>query len=109
MTDVTVNGTVLLLLAGVVIGYMATLTTDAERRLQRATELEAATRERERLARGIHDSVLQVLALVQRRGTSWAARPRSWAASPVSRRPRCGRWWRRSPDLGPPIRWPTCA
>jgi signal transduction histidine kinase len=69
VTDVTVNGTVLLLLAGVVIGYMATLTTDAERRLQRATEMEAATRERERLARGIHDSVLQVLALVQRRGT----------------------------------------
>ncbi len=31
-------------------------------------ELEAATRERERLARRIHDSVLQVLAMVQRRG-----------------------------------------
>ena len=36
--------------------------------MQRATEIEAASRERERLARGIHDSVLQVLALVQRRG-----------------------------------------
>src|SRR5207247_5577831 len=34
----------------------------------RAAEIEAASRERERLARGIHDSVLQVLALVQRRG-----------------------------------------
>ncbi len=33
-----------------------------------AAELEAASRERERLARSIHDSVLQVLAMVQRRG-----------------------------------------
>jgi signal transduction histidine kinase len=62
------NGTVLLLLAGVVVGYVSTLTERAERALQRATEIEAASRERERLARGIHDSVLQVLALVQRRG-----------------------------------------
>jgi signal transduction histidine kinase len=36
--------------------------------LQRVTEVEAASRERERIARDIHDSVLQVLALVQRRG-----------------------------------------
>jgi hypothetical protein len=36
--------------------------------MQQAVELDAATRERERLARGIHDGVLQVLALVQRRG-----------------------------------------
>jgi signal transduction histidine kinase len=63
------NGSVLLLLAGVVVGYVSTLATRAERALQRATEIEAASRERERLARGIHDSVLQVLALVQRRGS----------------------------------------
>ncbi len=62
------NGTVLLLLAGVVVGYVSTLAARAERAVQRATEIEAASRERERLARGIHDSVLQVLALVQRRG-----------------------------------------
>jgi signal transduction histidine kinase len=62
------NGTVLLLLAGIVVGYVSTLTKRAERALQRATEIEAASRERERLARGIHDSVLQVLAMVQRRG-----------------------------------------
>jgi signal transduction histidine kinase len=43
--------------------------TRAEQALQRATEIEAASRERERLARTIHDSVLQVLAMVQRRGT----------------------------------------
>jgi len=62
------NGTVLLLLAGVAVGYVSTLADRAERVVQRATEIEAASRERDRLARGIHDSVLQVLALVQRRG-----------------------------------------
>ena len=35
--------------------------------MQQATQLEAATRERDRLARTIHDSVLQGLALIQRR------------------------------------------
>lgn len=62
------NASVLLLLAGLIMGYVSRLAVQAEQRLQRAAELEAATRERERLARGIHDSVLQVLALVQRRG-----------------------------------------
>jgi signal transduction histidine kinase len=64
-----VNGPVLLLLAGIALGYVSTLAGRAERALQQATEIEAASRERERLARSIHDSVLQVLALVQRRGT----------------------------------------
>jgi signal transduction histidine kinase len=68
LEPVTINATVLLLLAGVVMGYVARLAGDVEQQLQRAAELEAVTRERERLARGIHDSVLQVLALVQRRG-----------------------------------------
>lgn len=63
------NGTVLLFLAGIAVGHVAKLAHDAEQRLARAVELEAATRERERLARRIHDSVLQVLALVRRRGT----------------------------------------
>ncbi|MDG4806042.1 DUF5931 domain-containing protein [Micromonospora sp. WMMD1120] len=62
------TGVILMLLAGVVVGHVARLAATAEERLQRAVQLEAATRERERLARGIHDSVLQVLALVQRRG-----------------------------------------
>ncbi|WP_188192859.1 MacS family sensor histidine kinase [Nonomuraea sp. SYSU D8015] len=65
---VVVNGAVLLFLAGVVVGHVAQLARQAEERMQRAIEMEAAQRERDRLARDIHDSVLQVLALVQRRG-----------------------------------------
>jgi signal transduction histidine kinase len=62
------NGPVLLLLSGGLLGYFSQLATRAERAMQRAAGIEAASRERDRLARGIHDSVLQVLALVQRRG-----------------------------------------
>ncbi|WP_433325559.1 MacS family sensor histidine kinase [Spirillospora sp. CA-294931] len=64
----TLNSLVLLFLAGLVVGHVVKLARDAEARLARAVELESATRERERLARRIHDSVLQVLAMVQRRG-----------------------------------------
>ncbi len=65
---VVLNGVVLLLLAGVVVGHLARLAAEVEAERQHAIEVEAASRERERLARRIHDSVLQVLALVQRRG-----------------------------------------
>ncbi|GLW63038.1 histidine kinase [Actinomadura rubrobrunea] len=64
----TFNGIVLLLMAGLVVGHVVKLAREAEERLARAVEMEAATRERERLARRIHDSVLQVLAMVKRRG-----------------------------------------
>ena len=62
------DGPIILLMAAMLVGYISTLMTRAERALQRATEIEAASRERERLARSLHDSVLQVLAMVQRRG-----------------------------------------
>jgi len=65
---VALNGVVLLLLAGVVVGHLARLAAEVEAERQHAVEVEAASRERERLARDIHDSVLQVLAMVQRRG-----------------------------------------
>jgi signal transduction histidine kinase len=60
---------VLLLLAGVAIGFVIDLARKSEETLARALEIQAATRERERLARDIHDGVLQVLTLVKRRGT----------------------------------------
>lgn len=66
--SVALNGAVLLVLAGMLVGHLARLAAEVESAQQRATEVEAAGRERERLARDIHDSVLQVLALVQRRG-----------------------------------------
>jgi signal transduction histidine kinase len=56
--------------ASVAIGYVVEVARASERTLARALRIEAATRERERLARDIHDSVLQVLAMVQRRGTA---------------------------------------
>jgi signal transduction histidine kinase len=65
---VVLNGVVLLLLAGVVVGHLARLAAEVETERRHVLEVEAASRERERLARDIHDSVLQVLAMVQRRG-----------------------------------------
>lgn len=62
------NGPILLLLAGWVVGYVSRLAAAAELAVQQAAQAEAASRERDRIARGIHDSVLQVLALVHRRG-----------------------------------------
>ncbi|REF97208.1 signal transduction histidine kinase [Asanoa ferruginea] len=70
LNQASVTGTTLMLLAAVGVGHVTRLAAIAEARLQRAVELESANRERERLARDIHDSVLQVLALVRRRGAS---------------------------------------
>jgi signal transduction histidine kinase len=62
------NGSVLLVLSGVIVGHLARLAAEVEKERRHVIQVEAASRERERLARDIHDSVLQVLALVQRRG-----------------------------------------
>ncbi|MFH8367304.1 MacS family sensor histidine kinase [Streptomyces sp. NPDC018031] len=66
----TVHAVVLVWVASVAIGYVVEVARASERTLARALQIEAATRERERLARDIHDSVLQVLAMVQRRGAA---------------------------------------
>ncbi|MEU3020942.1 DUF5931 domain-containing protein [Nocardiopsis sp. NPDC007018] len=68
ITAATVRGVALLLLACLAVGYMASVAEQAEERFARAVTMEARIREREQLARSIHDSVLQVLALVRRRG-----------------------------------------
>ncbi|PRX47685.1 histidine kinase/DNA gyrase B/HSP90-like ATPase [Prauserella shujinwangii] len=65
--DVARDG-VLLTASGLLIGITATTARRSQATLARAMRAEAANAERERLARSIHDSVLQVLARVRRRG-----------------------------------------
>lgn len=66
-TDLT-RDLFLLVGVGFVLGMAAASSRESSERLARALRAEAATAERERLARSIHDSVLQVLARVRRRG-----------------------------------------
>lgn len=68
LTAHTFNGVVLLLLSGGVGGYLVRLAVAAEGSVAEASRAIAAVGERERLAREIHDSTLQVLALITRRG-----------------------------------------
>lgn len=65
----TVGNLFLLCLSAVVVGYAASLVRTAASERAEASALAAATAERERLARAVHDGVLQVLAYVNRRGT----------------------------------------
>ncbi|MFH5228745.1 MacS family sensor histidine kinase [Antrihabitans spumae] len=58
----------MLVSVGLAIGLASSAATRAHGQLERAVRLAAATEERERLAREVHDGVLQVLAYVQRRG-----------------------------------------
>lgn len=74
--DVWVRGTlttdlacdaILLIGTGFVLGMAATAARRATEQLQRAARAEAASAERERLARSVHDSVVQVLSRVRAR------------------------------------------
>lgn len=60
--------TVLHIGVGLLLGLASDTARRSTERLSRALRAEAATAERERLARSIHDSVLQVLARVRKRG-----------------------------------------
>ena len=65
---VTLANILLLVLAGTATGYLARLASRAEAQAVAAASAAAAGAERDRLARDIHDGVLQVLSLVHRRG-----------------------------------------
>lgn len=65
----TLHNVLLVWVVSIAMGYVVEVARATEATLARALEIEAVTRERERLARDIHDGVLQVLAMVQRRGT----------------------------------------
>ena len=62
-----IGSCVLLLLLGVVVGHVVRLAQTAEQVYGEAVQQAAAQAERERLARSVHDGVLQALALVGRR------------------------------------------
>jgi signal transduction histidine kinase len=70
----TLDNLFLLVLAAGSVGLVTRLLDRAERRMRHLVEREAATAERLRLARPIHDGVLQVLALVQRHGPELGGR-----------------------------------
>ncbi len=68
LTESTYGNAFLLVVGGPVVGYLSgSLQRMADAR-DRAEREAAAASERARLARAVHDGVLQVLALVQRRG-----------------------------------------
>lgn len=63
------NATIIVELAvGLAVGLAARTARRAHEELQRAARLSAAVEERERLSRQVHDGVIQVLALVAKRG-----------------------------------------
>ncbi len=62
------NDIELILLVSLTVGFASTVLRRSAERTRRAIASEAAMRERERLARAVHDGVLQVLGFVRRRG-----------------------------------------
>jgi signal transduction histidine kinase len=68
ITQTNIGNIFLLMIGGPVIGYTTGLLKELAAARDRAERSAAAAAERARLARVVHDGVLQVLSLVQRRG-----------------------------------------
>ncbi len=69
VSQATYGNTFLLMIGGPIVGYMCQSLQEMAAERDRAQRAAASAGERARLARAVHDGVLQVLALVQRRGT----------------------------------------
>ena len=67
-TENTINNIVILVLLGGCVGLCADLSRDGHAALREALRVQAEVRERDRLARTVHDGVLQTLAYIHRRG-----------------------------------------
>jgi signal transduction histidine kinase len=67
-TGNTVSNSIFVLLLGGCIGYCVDLARASHSTLAEAMRLDAARTERDRLARTVHDGVLQTLAFIHRRG-----------------------------------------
>ncbi len=83
------NG-LLVIIVGVIGGYLATVTVRVEQERSHIAAETAKLAERERLSRSIHDGVLQTLGLVHRRGIAaggeWAELARDAAAQEAALR-----------------------
>ncbi|WP_018500491.1 MacS family sensor histidine kinase [Parafrankia discariae] len=79
VSDSSVRPAVLFVVSGIVVGYLSRTAIRAESALADALAARAGDAERERLARGVHDGVLQVLALIAREAQ------RGMAAADVAR------------------------
>lgn len=69
LDNITFDATLpILLTVGLAVGMGSQIVRRAREQIDRAIRIEAAAGERERLAREVHDTTLQVLAFVRRRG-----------------------------------------
>ncbi|HSE71491.1 MAG TPA: DUF5931 domain-containing protein [Nocardioidaceae bacterium] len=68
LTQTNIGNIFLLMIGGPLLGYASQLLKEMSAARDRAERQAAAAAERARLARAVHDGVLQVLSLVQRRG-----------------------------------------
>ncbi|OAA23639.1 histidine kinase [Frankia sp. EI5c] len=64
--DSSIRPAVLFVVSGTIVGYLSRAAIRAESALAEVLAARAGDAERERLARGVHDSVLQVLSLIAR-------------------------------------------
>jgi Family of unknown function (DUF5931) len=109
--SVALNG-IVLLLAGVIVGHLARLAAEVEAERQHATEVEAASRERERLARRGRRTCGRCCCPPRPIGSPCRFRPRPFwwiGRRRTNWRQRCGRRWTTSGGTAASRRAPGCS